>query len=128
VVFHDFPLKDHVLSRSATRYSKAAQRLGRRQWLAVIGALYASQAEWSWDGSIETVVSRALDPRDFAELKKLLQDASIDAEVEREVAMAEKREVKSTPTFFLHAGGKEERVVGSVPYRVLKAYIDRLIQ
>ena len=127
VIYHEFPLKNHNLARVAARYSKAAQRLGRRQWLAVMGALYTSQAEWTWDGSVESVISRALSPQDFAELKKRLEDPSIDTAIDQEVALGEKRQVTSTPTFFLSSGGKEERVVGSVPYVVLKGYIDRLI-
>lgn len=127
VIYHEFPLKNHNLARVAARYSKAAQRLGRGQWLAVMGALYTSQAEWTWDGSVESVISRALSPQDFAELKKRLEDPSIDTTIDQEVALGEKRQVTSTPTFFLSSGGKEERVVGSVPYVVLKSYIDRLI-
>jgi protein-disulfide isomerase len=126
-VYHEFPLKNHNLSRLAARYSKAAQRLGRKQWVTVMAALYTNQAEWSWDGSVEAVIARALSPQDFAELKKRLEDPSIEAAIDKEVALGEKREVKSTPTFFLSSGGKEERVVGSVPYIVLKGYIDRLI-
>lgn len=127
VIYHEFPLKNHNLARVAARYSKAAQRLGRKQWVAVMGALYTSQAEWSWDGSVEAVVARALSPQEFADLKKRLEDPSVDTAIDREVALGEKREVQSTPTFFLTSGGKEERVVGSVRYAVLKGYIDRLI-
>lgn len=127
VVYHEFPLKNHNLARLAARYSKAAQRVGRKQWVTVMAALYTSQAEWSWDGSVEAVISRALGPQDFAELKKRLEDPSIDTAIDQEVALGEKREVTSTPTFFLSSGGKEERVVGVVPYVVLKGYIDRLI-
>jgi len=127
VIYHEFPLKNHNLARVAARYSKAAQRLGRKQWVTVMGALYTSQAEWTWDGSVEGVISRALSPQDLAELKKRLEDPSIDAAIDKEVALGEKREVQSTPTFFLSSRGKEERVVGGVPYPVLKGYIDRLI-
>jgi protein-disulfide isomerase len=127
VVYHEFPLKNHNLARVAARYSKAAQRLGKKQWVEVMRALYTSQAEWTWDGSVEAVISRALIPEDLAELKKRLEDPSIDTAIDQEVALGEKREVRSTPTFFLTSGGKEERVVGSVPYVVLKGYIDRLI-
>lgn len=127
VIYHEFPLKNHNLARLAARYSKAAQRLGRKQWLTVMGALYTSQAEWTWDGSVEGVISRTLSPQDFAELKKRLEDPSIDTAIDQEVALGEKRQVTSTPTFFLSSGGKEERVVGGVPYVVLKGYIDRLI-
>src|SRR5512136_2075156 len=99
VIYHEFPLKNHNLARVAARYSKAAQRLGRKQWLAVMGALYTSQAEWTWDGSVEAVISRTLSPQDFAELKKRLEDPSIDTAIDREVALGEKRQVTSTPTF-----------------------------
>ena len=128
VIYHEFPLPAHSLAREAARYSKAAQRLGPSQWRAVITALYEFQGVWTWDGSIDAVVFKALDKEDFFKLKKLLEDPSIDTAINSDVALGGKRQVQSTPTFFLRAAGKEERVVGGIPYRVLKDFIDRALR
>jgi protein-disulfide isomerase len=128
LIYHEFPLRNHSLARVAARYSKAAQMLGQRQWRAVVQVLYDLQGVWSWDGSVDAVVFRALNKDDFIRLKQLLEDPSIEAAVEQEVLLGEKRGVKSTPTFFVYAGGKEQRIVGSIPYRVLKDFIDRALK
>ncbi len=128
LIYHEFPLRNHNLARLAARYSKAAQRLGRRQWQAVMDALYDKQAVWSWDGSVDAVVFGALDKQDFFKLKQLLEDPSIEAAIDQEVALGEKRQVQSTPTFFVYAAGREQRIVGSVPYQVLKDFFDRTLK
>ncbi|NWG14655.1 MAG: thioredoxin domain-containing protein [Acidobacteria bacterium] len=128
LIYHEFPLRNHTLSRVAARYSKAAQRLGTKQWRAVMESLYDKQAVWGWDGSVDAVVFGALDKEDFLKLKQLLDDPSIEAAIEREVTLGEKRNVQSTPTFFVYAAGKEQRIVGSVPYRVLKDFFDRTLR
>ena len=53
VLYNEFPLNGHKYSREAARYSLAAQRLGRRQWLAVIRALYQKQPMWVENGNID---------------------------------------------------------------------------
>jgi protein-disulfide isomerase len=128
VVYHEFPLKGHKYSRQAAQYSKAAQRLGRKQWHAVMDALYENQEKWSQDGTVDDTVFKALGAEEYTRLRKLLLDPSLDAAIDSEVALGEKREVTSTPTFFVYAIGKEQKVVGGLPYSVLKDYFDRIVK
>jgi protein-disulfide isomerase len=46
VTYYEFPLDNHTYSRKAARYSLAAQRVGKKQWLAVVDALYTKQEQW----------------------------------------------------------------------------------
>ncbi len=128
VVYYEFPLASHKYSREAARNSKAAQRLGRKEWLAVMDALYINQQKWSQNGSVDEVVFLALGADDYLRLKKMLLAPSIDTSIESEISMGKKREVTSTPTLFVNAIGREQKVVGGLPYSVLKDFFDSIVK
>ena len=128
VVYVEFPLQGHKYSRQASRYAKAAQRLGRKEYQAVMDAIFQNQETWAKDGSVDDTVFKALGANSYTNLKKLLLDPSIDAAIDAEVAEGEKREVKSTPTLFVYALAKEQKVEGPLPYLVLKDFFDRIVK
>ena len=128
VVYHDFPLQMHPYAREAARYALAGRRLGPEQWKALTDALYFRQAEWSSNGRIDMVASEALSPQDYARLRELLRDPSIDESLEKELALGRALQVNSTPTFFIVANGLSQRVVGGVPLTVLESYVNRLLK
>ncbi len=128
VVYHDLPLATHQYSREASRYALAAQRLGREYWLRLTEALYENQALWSQSGQLDALAARVFGAADYARIKAILQDPAIDQTLESEITLAQSRQVQSTPTFFLHSRSGVQRVVGGVPYSVLKGYLDRLLK
>jgi protein-disulfide isomerase len=128
VIYHEFPLQGHKYSRQAARYAKAAQRLGRKQWGAVVDALFENQEKWSLNGAVDDVVFKALGEEEYFNLKKLLQDPEIDRDIDAEVSLGYDRKVESTPTYFIWAIGREQRVTGFLAYPVLKAYFDRIVR
>ena len=128
IIYHDFPLKVHKYAFEASRYAVAALRLGRDQWLRVCEALYADQPRWAADGKVEGVVARVLSADEMTKVKTFLEDPSLDQFINQEIALANKRHVSSTPTFFLYAQGQEQKVVGKISYPVLKEYLDRLLK
>jgi protein-disulfide isomerase len=128
VIYHEFPLKMHQFSRLAARYSLAAQRLGQRQWRAVMEALYANQSVWSIDGSIDAVVAKVLDLEDLKKVRKLVDDATINDAINRDVSLGSQKEVSVTPTVFIYAGKNEQKVAGGLEYSLLKQYIDRMLK
>jgi protein-disulfide isomerase len=128
VVYHEFPWPNNQFSRRAAQFSKAAQKLGREQWRAVMQALYENQSKWSFNGSIDGFVAQALSPDDYSRLKSLLRDPAIDEEITREVAQGEKRKVTITPTLFVYALGKEQKVSGVLAYPVLKNFFDSALR
>src|SRR4030095_13516105 len=115
IVYHDFPLKMHQYAREAARYSQAALRVGRRQWLAVLDALYTNQPAWSQDGKIEAAIAVAVSPEDLQKIKKLLTYPYINEAIDRDIALGQNRKVESTPTLFVIAVGREQKVVGGIP-------------
>jgi protein-disulfide isomerase len=128
VIYHEFPLKMHAYGRKAARYSLAAQRIGRKQWLAVMDALYEKQAQWSHDGNIDSALNSALSAEDLSRVKKNLQDPSIDKAIDREIALGEKKGVKGTPSIFVTARNREQPQAPYAPYVVWKDYFDSIVK
>jgi protein-disulfide isomerase len=128
VIYHEFPLSMHPYSLEAARYCEAAARLGQDRLLPVMDSLFTDQAQWSQDGSLESSISKALSRNDFQKVKRILRDPSINSEIEKEVQLGLKREVKSTPTLFVHYLGKEQKAEGVVTYPVLKQFIDQVVK
>jgi protein-disulfide isomerase len=124
VIYHEFPLAGHRYSRLASQYAEAAGRLGVRQLLAVMDAIYMDQAKWSQSGRLEDSVSKALTREDFLKLKTIMQSPSINQKIDQDIQLALKQNIRSTPTIIIHSPGKIERAEGYLSYPVLKYYID----
>jgi protein-disulfide isomerase len=128
VIYHEFPLAMHPHAREASRYSTAASRMGQQKLLLVMKALYSEQAQWGQDGNLDASVSKVLPREDFQSLKKIMQDSSITAAVDKEVQLGQLKEIKSTPTMFISYSGKQQKVEGNVSYLVMKDYIDKRLK
>jgi protein-disulfide isomerase len=128
VIYYEYPLNIHNHSRDTARYAVAAHRLGQDQWQRVSEALYMDQPQWMVDGKIEPVVARALSAEEMAKVKKLIKDPSIDQTIDQDIAAGNERHIPGTPTFFLYAKGREQKVVGKISYPVLKDYLDQLLK
>jgi protein-disulfide isomerase len=128
VMYYEFPLPTNKYSRQAAQYSKAAQKLGKEQWYAVMEALYENQSQWIEDGSIDKVLSKALAPDDYNRIRELRRKSEIDKEISREFALGEKKKIRETPTFFVKAQGREQRVTGFLPYATLKDFFDKVLK
>jgi protein-disulfide isomerase len=124
VIYREFPTYEH--SREAARLARAALRLGPEEWGLVADALYQSQPEWSKTGNIEAVVASALTPENFAAVRRHLQDPSLDTVVDDDAIQGLQREVKGTPTSFITAGGKTEKVDGALTYAGMQRRLDAL--
>jgi protein-disulfide isomerase len=128
VIYYEFPLKIHDYSRDTARYAVAAYRLGQAQWQRVSEALYKKQSQWAIDGKIEAVVAEVLASDEMAKVKQFLKDPSIEQTIDQDIAIGYERKIPGTPTFFLYAKGREEKVVGKVSYPVLKDRLDQLLK
>jgi len=128
VVYHEFPLPMHAHSRAAARWSIAAQKLGRKQWVAVVEALYSQQAKWSQDGKVEAAAASALSSEDYMAAKRFLLLPEVDQIIDRDVALGNQLKVESTPTCYVYSIGREQKVVGGLPFAVLKDFFDRIVR
>lgn len=128
VLYHEFPLERHSYSRKAARYSLAAQRVGKKQWLAVIDALYTKQEQWGQDGNIDEALKGTMSADDFDLTKKIMQDPSIDEAIKRDMDLGEKRGVTGTPAIFLTVLNKKHPKYPYTPYQVLKDFFDTIVK
>jgi protein-disulfide isomerase len=127
VVYHEFPLNMHPHAPQAARYGHAALQLGIRQWSQVTNALFEAQPQWAESGQLEPVVAGALSREDMEQVRKLAADPATNAAIRRDIELGQTREVNSTPTFFITAKGKTEKVAGVVQFPILKRYLDSLL-
>jgi protein-disulfide isomerase len=124
VLYNEFPLTGHKYSHKAARYSLAAQHIGRKQWLAVMQALYRRQPIWSQDGDIDKALNGAISSGDLAQIKEKANEPAIHDAVNREVELGVKREISSTPTVFVTVNNKTQKIERVLPYEVWKDFID----
>ncbi len=125
VVYREFPGFAH--SREAARYARAALRLGLQQWTLVTDALFQLQPEWSQSGDLESVVTSALGAGDMAAVQEHLTDPFLDRLVDDDAILGLGLGVNSTPTFFITANGKTEKVEAALTYAGMQRYLDSLL-
>jgi protein-disulfide isomerase len=128
VIYHEFPLAMHQYSKEAARYSEAAGRLGQQKLLPVYESLFTDQQQWAKDGSLELTIAKALPSEDVQKLRKEMLDPRINTEIEDEIQLGLKKEVRSTPTLLISYPGRQQRVEGAVEYTILKQFIDSIVK
>lgn len=146
LVHHDFPLPMHKYSYEAARWADAAARIGH--YAEIEQALFDNQATWSADGNMQKYVEGALSPTDYRRVAKLMEGCelsaagvkpanasgqathgcSLDAAIEKDVALGKAIPVEATPTFrFTYKGKPYGPTAGFVSWQVLKQFFDQLL-
>jgi protein-disulfide isomerase len=128
IIYHEFPLQMHAHSREAARYVEAASHLGQQKLLAVFNALFTDQAQWGEDGKLEASLLKALSREELKTVKKAMQDTSLDAIIEKEIQLGNKREIKSTPTMVISYSGKEQKFTDPVNYLMMRDFFDKILK
>jgi protein-disulfide isomerase len=129
LIYHEYPLiRIHRYSQEAARYAEAVAQLGREKLLRVYDTLFMDQAQWSQDGNLEASIAKVLSRAEIQRVKLMMRDPGINAAIEKELRLGEQRQIKSTPTFFITAKGKEQRVEGRITYIALKQFIDSALR
>jgi protein-disulfide isomerase len=129
LIHRDFPLPMHMYAMQAARLANAAAALGMFE--DVERALYDKQDEWSPTGKIDEAIAPSFSP---AQLKKIHDFeaqhlAEINASIESDRTMGDKRSVNATPTIFVSSRGKTQALpAGPVKYDLLKGYLDYLLR
>jgi protein-disulfide isomerase len=129
LIYHEFPLvRIHRYSQEAARYAEGAAQLGRDKLLKVYDSLFMDQAQWSQDGRLEASIAKVLSRTELQRLKLILRDPGINVAIQKGMQLGDQRQIKSTPTFFISAKGKEQRVEGRITYIALKQFIDSTLR
>ncbi len=148
LVHRDFPLPMHKYSHDAARWVNAAAKIGK--YPEVEAALYDNQNAWSADGNIERYVAGALTSAELKRMGKIMegcpadsagvkpaklsgaaqagQGCSVDAAIEKDVALGRLVPVNSTPTYiFIYKGQRYPAASGIVSWPILKQFFDQLL-
>jgi protein-disulfide isomerase len=121
VVPHESPLQGHALARKAADYATAAARIGK--YWPVADALFQHQAEWEARGEVWTTVAAVLTPQEKTQVQSLLNDPSIDAEVERDAS----RKFQYIPTILVTSGARTYPVNGLPSFDFFRNLLDLLL-
>ena len=125
VVYRSFPLETHAYAADAARYGAAALRVGAAQWNRLADALFQNQDQWAENGDLEAIAAKALPKADMDALKKQLQNAQpLNSAIYEDIKLGLARNVGSTPTFFITAGGKTDGFEAALQYSALKRELD----
>ena len=125
IAYREFPLTMHTHARKAARYGHAALKISPQLWLQVADTLFQNQDTWAATGDIEGTLAKSLAAKDLADIKKLVAaPAALDAAIEADIKLGTEKEINSTPTFFVTAAGKTEKVPGAIRFPILKRYLD----
>jgi protein-disulfide isomerase len=128
IIYHEFPLDTHAYGRKAARYSVAAQRIGKNQWLAVMDALYTKQDQWSLDGNIDAALEGAVSAEDLDKIRKNLQDPAVDEVITRDIGLGKTKGVTGTPTVFMTALNKERLKAPYLTYKAWQEFFARFVK
>jgi protein-disulfide isomerase len=132
VIYHEFPLQMHAHSREAARYAEAASHLGQPKLLAVYNVLFTDQAQWGENGRLESSLSKVLSKEELQTVKKMMADTSIDAVIEKEIQLGNKKEIKSTPTmlisYTIKQETKQQAISPPVNFLMMKEFFDSILK
>lgn len=126
LVHRDMPLPMHPHSRVAARYANAAARV--RKMERVVLVLFDNQARWAADGNIDAVVASALTRAEMVQVRKMVNGATLDPGIDKDVALGNQFRVTQTPTTIITYKGQTYPVVGVVTYKMMTSFIDGLLK
>ena len=125
LIHRDFPLPMHAYSKIAARYVRAAAQIGKGEQAEK--ALFDNQEKWEQSGDVDGTVASALPAGDMAKIRPVAKGTSLDAAIDKDVALGKGYNVNQTPTTIIHYKGQTYPVVGVVSYDVLHSFLDQLL-
>jgi protein-disulfide isomerase len=124
-VHHDFPLPQHQYAKRAAILASAADRLGKFEQVSEV--LFREQPSWSVNGKVDDVVDSVLTPDERKKIREIAKDPAIAADIDKDIDLAHRMGVTSTPTMVITANSKPNPIVGVVSYPVISRYLDSLL-
>jgi protein-disulfide isomerase len=126
LLHRDYPLPQHQYSKLAARYANAAGQIGKYE--VVASQIFKTQPDWSQNGNVDGVVAKVLSPAEIAKVRDLVKgDTHLDDTVTADVAMGNRDNLNQTPTLIIVKNGKRQKIDGSLPFGILKSYLDQML-
>ena len=124
LVHRDFPLPMHAHSQVAAQYSRAAAQIGKFE--PVEQALFDNQEKWEQTGDVDGTVAAVLSPAEMSKVRSLVKSGSMNALIQKDVALGKLYNVNQTPTTVFHAKGQTFPYGGVMTYDILRNFLDQL--
>jgi protein-disulfide isomerase len=124
LVHRDFPLPMHAHSQVAAQYSRAAAQVGKFE--PVAQALFENQEKWEQSGDVDGTVAAVLSPAEMTKVRGLVKSGSINAMIQKDVALGKVYNVNQTPTTVFHSKGQTFPYGGVMSYDILRNFLDQL--
>ena len=125
LIHRDFPLAMHPHAREAAIYANASLRVNKYE--LVCAALFRQQAVWAANGKIDEAVASVLSPAEMQKVRALIKDPQMSVEMEQDMALGAKANVRQTPTSVITHKGSVYPVAGSISYSIMRKFLDDLL-
>ena len=125
LVHRDFPLPMHAHAREAAAYAIASSRINKYE--LVTAALFRQQSIWAANGKVQEAVAAVLNISEMKKVQALINDPTVAAEMEQDIALGKQANVRQTPTMIITRKGIAYPVSGSVTYNILRRFLDDLL-
>lgn len=124
LIHRDFPLPMHAHSQVAAQYSRAAAQIGKFE--VVEQALFQNQEKWEQTGDIDGTVAAVLSSAEIAKVRALVKGGTLNAVIQKDVALGHFYNVNQTPTTVFHSKGQTFPYAGVMNYEILRNFLDQL--
>ena len=121
LIHRDFPLPMHAHSQVAAQYSRAAAQIGKFE--VVEQALFQNQERWEQTGDVDGTVAAALSPAEMTKVRVLVKGGTLNAAIQKDVALGKFYNVNQTPTTVFHAKGQTFPYAGVMSYEILRNFL-----
>jgi protein-disulfide isomerase len=123
-IHRDFPLPMHAHSQVAAQYSRAAAQVGKFD--PVQQALFDNQEKWEQTGDVDGTVAAVLSSAEMTKVRALVKGGTMNALIQKDLALGRIYNVNQTPTTVFHAKGQTFPYAGVMSYDILKNFLDQL--
>jgi len=124
LIHRDFPLPMHAHSQVAAQYGRAAAQIGKFE--AVEQALFQNQERWEQNGDVDGAVAAVLSSAEMTKVRALVKSGTLNAAIQKDVALGRLYNVSQTPTTVFHAKGQTFPYGGVMNYEILRNFLDQL--
>jgi protein-disulfide isomerase len=124
LIHRDFPLPMHAHSQVAAQYSRAAAQIGKFE--VVEQALFQNQEKWEQTGDVDGTVAAVLSSAEMTKVRALVKGGTLNAAIQKDVALGKFYNVNQTPTTVFHSTGQTFPYSGVMSYEILRNFLDQL--
>jgi protein-disulfide isomerase len=125
LVERDFPLPMHAYSRVAARYARAAAQINKFEEVEQV--LFQNQEKWEQSGDVDGTVATVLSVADMNKVRALVKGGTLEAAIEKDIALGHVYNVNQTPTSVFHCKGQTYPYAGGMSFEIMKQFIDQLL-